>query len=61
MIIRLFLKRLDGNEYKRYKINKRMCFYRPYNNIYVIDGNVFNEEKMLKKLIKNLKTNVKQK
>ena len=57
MIIRLFLKRLDGNEYKRYKINKRMCFYRPYNNIYVIDGNVFNEEKMLKKLIKNLKTN----
>ena len=57
MIIRLFLKRLDGNDYKRYKINKKICFYRPYNNIYVIDGYTFKENQMLKKLIKNLKTN----
>ena len=57
MIIRLFLKRLEGNDYKLYKINKKICFYRPYNNVYVIDGYTFKENQMLEKLIKNLKTN----
>lgn len=57
MIIRLFLNRLVSNEYHRYKINEQLHFYRPYRNLYMIDGKTLSEKEMIKKLIKNLKTN----
>ena len=56
MIIRLYLKRMQGSQYKHCKINYNFNFYRPYYNIYVIDGKTYNERQMLQFLIKKLKT-----
>ena len=56
MIIRLYLKRMQGSQYKHCKINYNFNFYRPYYNIYVIDGKTYNERQMLHILIKKLKT-----
>lgn len=56
MIIRLYLKRMQHNQYKYCKINHDFNFYRPYCNIYIIDGKTYNERQMLQFLIKKLKT-----
>lgn len=56
MIIRLYLKRLHQNQYKLYKVNHKYSFYRPYNNIYIIEGKTYQEEQVLQFLIKKLKT-----
>lgn len=57
MIIRLYLKRMYGNQYRRVKINKNYHFYRPYNNYYLVDGQGCDEKQVLQYLIKNLKSN----
>lgn len=56
MIIRLYLKRMQHNQYKYCKINHNFKFYRPYCNIYIIDGKTYSERQMLQFLIKKLKT-----
>lgn len=56
IIIRLYLNRMKNNQYKRYKVNHKYCFYRPYYNIYMIDGKTYNEAQVLQFLIKKLKT-----
>ena len=56
MIIRLYLNRFHQNKYKLYKINRKYSFYRPYNNIYIINGKTYQEEQVLQFLIKKLKT-----
>lgn len=56
MIIRLYLNRLHQNQYKLYKVNHKFNFYRPYNNIYIMEGKTYQEEQVLQFLIKKLKT-----
>lgn len=56
-IIRLYLKRMKENNYRRIKLNYSYRFYRPYVNYYLINGIYFQEKEVLQYLIKNLKSN----
>lgn len=56
MIIRLYLNRLHQNQYQHYKVNHKFSFYRPYNNLYIINEKTYNETQVLQYLIKKLKT-----
>ena len=57
MIIRLYLKRMSGNQYHRIKLNHDYRFYRPYDNFYLINNHSYQEKQILRELVKNLKSN----
>lgn len=60
IIIRLYLKRMNNNQYKHLKINNKYIFFRPFINYYLINNHGYQEKEVLQYLIKNIKSNVKQ-
>lgn len=56
-IIRLYLKRIQENRYQHIKLNKKLFFYRPYCNLYLINNKIYHEKDILQYLIKSLKSN----
>lgn len=56
-IIRLLLSRQKHIVYKKNKVHTHAVFYRPYNNLYLVNATLYQEVQVVPTLIKRLKNN----